>query len=141
RAHSASAARPRTTARGDASWRTFRSACARCGPERMRSGRVSPHQSVTVAFALALAFAVSLAVARPVVPVATGWRELLHPSAVDRFARVQVSLRVLRDRVQERELARLQARLAELGQDRAHHAIEDVQDLVAAVRLVHELLL
>src|SRR6266487_6344630 len=65
-------------------------------------------------------------------------RELLNAPAVDRLAGIEVALRVEHDAVQESELARLESRRAEPGEDRAHRAVHDVQDLVSSVDLEHE---
>src|SRR6266704_2108074 len=86
---------------------------------------------------LALA-AIALTVALAVAVVTLDVRELLHAAAVDRLAGVEVALRVEHDAVQERKLACLESRRAKPGEDRAHHAVHDVQDLVPSVDLEHQ---
>ena len=67
--------------------------------------------------------------------VALGVRELLHAASVDRFAGVDIALRVDRVAVQVRELTGLMSRLTQVRDDRAEQPIHRVHDLVPAVDL------
>src|SRR5258708_18455556 len=70
--------------------------------------------------------------------------EFLDATTADRFARVQISLRVDRHHVQEGEVSGHMPGPPEPGEDRARRPeergplVEDPHDLVPAVGLVHE---
>src|SRR5262245_47711865 len=66
--------------------------------------------------------------------------EPLNAAATDRLADVEIALRVRGHGVREREVARLMTGSAESPQNRAQDAVEDPQNLVAAVCAVDVLL-
>src|SRR5438105_2726188 len=101
-----------------------------CASENGRERTASP------AAILEASVAVPLTVALAVAVVALDMQELLDAASVDRLAGVDVTLRVDRVAMQERELrTAIMPRFAQVGDDRTARPFHGVHDLVATIDL------